>query len=84
VTGRETLAVRALATRLGELLARAPVFTGTEAPDALLSNASLAHSIFGEPSVNTNALLERVAEWVRAGHPLLGKPTHFEERTGAF
>jgi nucleoside-diphosphate-sugar epimerase len=84
VTGRETLAVRALATRLGELLGRAPAFTGTEAPDALLSNASLAHSIFGEPSVSTNELLERVSEWVRAGHPLLGKPTHFEERTGAF
>ena len=84
VTGRETLAVRALATRLGELLGRAPVFTGAEAPDALLSNASLAHSIFGEPSVGTNALLERVAEWVRSGNPLLGKPTHFEERTGAF
>lgn len=84
VTGRETLAVRTIATRLGELLGRAPVFTGAEAPDALLSNASLAHSIFGEPSVNTTALLERVAEWVRAGNPLLGKPTHFEERTGAF
>jgi len=84
VTGRETLAVRAVATRLGELLGRAPAFTGTEAPDALLSNASLAHSIFGEPSVATDALLERVAEWVRAGQPLLGKPTHFEERTGAF
>ena len=84
VTGRETLAVRAIATRLGELLGRAAVFTGTEASDALLSNASLAHSIFGEPSVNTTSLLERVAEWVRAGNPLLGKPTHFEERTGAF
>jgi len=84
VTGRETLAVRALATRLGELLGRAPVFTGTEAPDALLSNAALAHSIFGEPSVSTDALLEMVAEWVRAGRPLLGKPTHFEERTGTF
>jgi len=84
VTGRETLAVRALATRLGELLGHAPSFTGTEAPDALLSNASLAHSIFGAPSISTDALLERVAEWVRSGGPLLGKPTHFEERKGAF
>jgi nucleoside-diphosphate-sugar epimerase len=84
VTGRETLAVRALATRFGELLGRPPAFTGSEAPDALLSNASLAHSIFGAPSVSTDALVERVAEWLRAGQPLLGKPTHFEERTGAF
>jgi hypothetical protein len=84
VTGRETLAVRALAARFGELLHRAPAFTGTEAPDALLSNASLAHSLFGPPSVSASTLLEWVAEWVRAGRPLLGRPTHFEERTGAF
>jgi len=31
-----------------------------------------------------DTLLERVASWLRAGNPLLGKPTHFEERTGAF
>ena len=84
VTGHETLAVRELAGRLGELLHRAPVFAGREAPDALLSNASLAHSLFGPPSVSTPTLLEWVSEWVRSGQPLLGKPTHFEERTGAF
>ena len=84
VTGRETLAVRDVAERFGELLQRAPRFVGTEAPDALLSNASLAHSMFGPPSVSTATLLEWVAEWVQSGQPLLGKPTHFEERTGAF
>jgi dTDP-4-dehydrorhamnose reductase len=84
VTGRETLSVRTAAARLGELLGRAPLFTGAEAPDALLSNASLAHSMFGAPSVPTNTLIEWVAEWQLAGKPVLGKPTHFEERTGAF
>jgi nucleoside-diphosphate-sugar epimerase len=84
VTGRETLSVRAVAVRLGELLGRAPVLSGTEAPDALLSNATLAHSMFGAPSMPTNTLIELVAEWQLAGKPLLGKPTHFEERTGAF
>jgi len=84
VTGRETLTVRALATRLGELLERTPVFAETEASDALLSNATLAHTMFGAPSVSSDTLLEWVAGWLRAGNPLLGKPTHFEERTGAF
>jgi len=84
VTGRETLSIRAVAARLGELLGRAPLFTGTEAPDALLSNASLAHSMFGAPAVSTNTLIEWVAAWQLAGQPLLGKPTHFEQRTGAF
>jgi nucleoside-diphosphate-sugar epimerase len=84
VTGLETLAVRALAARFGELLDRAPALTGTESADALLSNASHAHSLFGPPSVPTPTLLEWVAAWVQSGKPLLGKPTHFEERTGAF
>lgn len=84
VTGRETLSVRAVAARLGELLGREPLFTGTEAPDALLSNASLAHSMFGAPAVSTNTLIGWVAAWQLAGQPLLGKPTHFEERSGAF
>ena len=84
VTGRETLSVRTMAARLGELLGRAPVLTGMEAPDALLSNAALAHSMFGEPSMSTSTLIELVAAWQLAGKPVLGKPTHFEERTGAF
>jgi nucleoside-diphosphate-sugar epimerase len=84
VTGRETLSVRAVATKLGALLGRAPLFAGTEAPDALLSDASLAHSTFGAPAVSTDMLLAWVASWVGARKPLLGKPTHFEERTGAF
>jgi hypothetical protein len=29
-------------------------------------------------------MLELVAEYVRAGGRLLGKPTHFEARTGNF
>jgi nucleoside-diphosphate-sugar epimerase len=84
VTGSETLSVREVATRFGELLHRTPTFAGTESPDALLSNASTAHRLFGEPSVSASTLIQWVAAWVKAGHPLLGKPTHFEERTGAF
>jgi nucleoside-diphosphate-sugar epimerase len=84
VTGRETLAVRDLAVRFGKMFGRAPTFTGVEAPDALLSNATLAHSLFGPPSVSIDTLLEWVAGWLLAGQPLLGKPTHFEERAGAF
>jgi uncharacterized protein YbjT (DUF2867 family) len=84
VTGSETLGVRELAARFGELFGRAPTFTGTESPDALLSNAANAHRLFGQPSVPTSTLVEWVAGWVQEGQPLLGKPTHFEERTGAF
>ena len=41
VTGTATLSVRWLASELGNRLGRSPVFDGSEAPDALLSNAAL-------------------------------------------
>lgn len=84
VSGSETLAVRTLAIELGVRLGKAPVFAGSEAPDALLSNTSRYRAALGGPTVPTTTLLDWVADWVSEGRPLLGKPTHFETRTGAF
>jgi nucleoside-diphosphate-sugar epimerase len=84
VTGAETLSVRLLATQLGERLRIAPRFAGSEAPDALLSNTTRMREHFGHPEVPLERMLDWVAEWVRANRPLLGKPTHFEARDGAF
>lgn len=84
VTGPETLSVRWLAGRLGQLLGREPVFTGQEAETALLSNASRAHGLFGYPEVPVETILQWVAHWVRIGGPTLNKPTHFETRDGQF
>jgi uncharacterized protein YbjT (DUF2867 family) len=84
VTGRSILSVRELATRLGERLDRAPVFSGEEAGDALLSDTTRMASVFAPPEMPLDWMLAWVAEWVRSGRPLLGRPTHFEERTGRF
>ena len=84
VTGTERLSVRWLATELGARLGRAPVFEGTEAADALLSDAALMKSMLGEPSVSISQMLDWTAEWTRAGGPHLGKPTHFDARDGRF
>jgi uncharacterized protein YbjT (DUF2867 family) len=84
VTGPERLSVRATATRLGELLGRAPQFEGTEAPDALLSDTTLAQSLFGPPTVPADTLIEWVANWVARGGTRLGKATKFEVRDGRF
>jgi nucleoside-diphosphate-sugar epimerase len=84
VTGQDVLAVRDLATRLGERLGRQPIFTGEEAADALLSDTQLMASAFTPPEIRLDWMLTWVAEWVRNGRPLLGRPTHFEERTGRF
>jgi hypothetical protein len=84
VSGSETLSVREIAAQLGVRLGRQPAFVGTEAPDALLTNTSRFHDLLDPRLTPLNALLDWVADWVRAGRPLLRKPTHFESRTGAF
>ena len=84
VTGLETLSVRAVAEHFGTIFGRPPVIEGTEAPDALLSNASRSAELFGPPSVSVGQMLAWVADWVMRGGVLLGKATHFEERGGRF
>ena len=84
VTGEETLPVRELATRLGALLGRTPTIVGTEAGDALLSRTDRMRATIGLESVGLDDMLAWTAEWVREGRPLLGKPTKFERRDGAF
>ena len=84
VTGPEVLRVRDLATRIGARLGIEPVFAGTEADTALLSDAARCGARFGPPTLDALTLCDWVADWVRAGGPSLDKPTHFEERGGAF
>ena len=84
VTGIETLAVRRLAERFGELLGKRPVIEGTEEPNALLSNVSKAHARLGGRAVELDTILSWVAHWVKSAGVTLGKPTHFETRDGKF
>jgi len=84
LTGPETLSVRWIAHRFGEIFGVEPVFEGTEAETALLNNAGRCHQLFGYPSVTPRQMIEWIAAWIQAGGPTLGKPTHFETRDGKF
>ena len=84
ITGTERLSVRWLATELGARLGREPVFEGSEAADALLSDATLMQSMLGAPTVTITQMLDWTAEWTRAGGLRLDKPTHFDARDGRF
>ncbi len=84
VTGPEIYRIRDLAVRLGQLLDREPVFVGEEAPTAWISNASLAHRLFGKPETTLEEMLNWVALWQKANLPTLKKPTGFEKRDGKF
>jgi nucleoside-diphosphate-sugar epimerase len=84
VTGPETISLRALAHRFGELFGREARITGEEAPTAWLNNAARSFQLFGYPHVALEQMIEWTAQWVQAGGSTLGKPTHFEEREGKF
>jgi nucleoside-diphosphate-sugar epimerase len=84
VAGPETLSVRQLATDIGTILGIEPIFGGSEAPTALLSNSGKCVRLFGYPNVPLGQLIEWTAHWVKDGLPLLGKPTGFQKRDGKF
>jgi len=84
LAGPAKLSVRAVAERFGVLFGKQVRIEGSEAPDALLSDASLSHATLDGWTLNEDQLVEWVAHWISRGGPLLGKPTHFESRDGKF
>ena len=84
VTGLEILSVRDVAQRFAERFGRSPAFDGHERADALLSNTDRMRAHFAAPEVTIDVMVGWIADWISRGAPMLGKPTHFEERTGKF
>ena len=84
VTGTETLAVRDIAESFARTLDKPVRFKGKERADALLSNTDRMRSTFSPPDVTLESMIQWIADWIREDGPMLGKPTHFEERSGKF
>lgn len=84
LTAPETLSVRKVATRLGELMEREVQFTGIEADTAWLSNPAQSVAAFGPLNVPLETLLRWTAHWTAHEGRSLGKPTHFEVRDGKY
>ncbi len=80
----EVFCLRAVATRLGQLLGRPARFLGAESPTALLGNPARLCAALGPPSLPLETMLRWVAHWVKRGGRNLGKPTHFEVRDGKY
>ncbi|MGO1974443.1 MAG: NAD-dependent epimerase/dehydratase family protein [Propionibacteriaceae bacterium] len=83
-TGPETVSVRRLAHWLGERMGRPVIIEGTETEDALLSDSSRCHELYGYPTVGLRTLVDWVADWVGAGGRQLNKATKFQLRDGAY
>lgn len=84
VTGPETLSIRETAEKFGRLLGRVPVFAGEEAQTAWLNSSSRAFKHYGVPEVTPDQMIVWIADWLKRGGEILGKPTKFEERNGTF
>ncbi len=84
VTGPEIVGVRWAANEFARYFGKPARFSGTELPDAYLSNAARCHSLFGYPSVSLDTMIRWQAEWIMEGGRALDKPTHFEERKGSY
>jgi nucleoside-diphosphate-sugar epimerase len=84
LAGPEALGVRGVAEEFGRRMNRRPSFSGTESPDALLSNGALGHRLCGGPRVAASTMIEWIADWVRRDGASLNRPTHFEVRDGTY
>jgi hypothetical protein len=80
----EVFSVRAVASRLGELMDGTPNFIGQESPTALLGDATALCSHLGSTAIGLEQMLRWVASWAKRGGRDLGKPTHFESRDGQY
>lgn len=84
VGGPETVSVRYLAHRLGAAMGIEPNFSGEEEDNCLFVNCDLANGIMGNPLVTLDPMIRWVADWVKSGKPVHGKPSKFEVRSGEF
>ena len=84
VTGPEVVSVRRVCETFGRLLGTEVEYMCAESPTAYLSNAQLAHRLFGYPRVSLEQVVRWTADWVKRGGESHGKPTHFEARDGKF
>lgn len=84
LAGPEELSVRATCIELARLMGVDVSFSGREAQDAVLSNGARGRALLGAPRVDAARLLAWTADWIQRGGESLGKPTHFESRTGSF
>tara|TARA_B100000315_G_scaffold260884_1_gene326817 strand:+ start:3329 stop:4372 length:1044 start_codon:yes stop_codon:yes gene_type:complete len=84
ISGRKATSVKWLAQEFANRFGKQVTFTGEPAASAWLANTEKAASLFGDPVVPIDKMIDWCADWVAKGGVNLGKPTHFEARDGAY
>jgi nucleoside-diphosphate-sugar epimerase len=84
IAGPAFLRVRDVAEQFGRLMNKPVRFAGQEGSTAYLNNGSEGHRLLGNVSVDAETMILWTADWVQRGGESLGKPTHFQVRSGKF
>jgi len=84
ITGCETLRIRDIAERFAVIFGKPARIEGTESPTAWLSHNGKSVKLFGPPPTSVDTMIDRISRWIASGGATLGKPTHFENRDGAY
>jgi len=84
VTGPETVSIKYVAERFGEIFGKTPVYSCESGDTAYLSNSMACMDAFGYPDVSAEKLIKWQAEYLLDGGIVIDKPTHFEEREGVY
>ena len=84
ITGPEILRVRDLAERFAHRFGRTASFTGEESDVCWLADAGRSMELFGPVTVSVDQMIDWTSEYLEKGGDLLGKPTHFDSRSGKF
>lgn len=80
----QTTNIRQAATRFGEIFGREPIFVNREESTAWHNDCTEAQELFGDPVIDLETMIRWNADWLLNGGTLHNKPTHYEEREGAF
>lgn len=83
VTG-PMVAVREIASRIGTMAGVTPVFTDTEADEALVANTTRLSQLLPHTPLPLDELCAWAVGWIRQDGRLLNKPTKFEVRDGRY
>ncbi len=84
VAGPDLLRVREVAQRFGELMGKTVQFTGREGETAYLNDGRQGHQLLGAVGADADQMIRWTADWISRSGASLGKPTHFQERSGKF
>ena len=84
VTGMERVWIRELAMVFGGRFGERVEVVGEEAEVAWLFDASRSYEWFGPPTVCLEEMIDATVGWCQRGGVILGKPTPFEVRDGAY